>query len=39
MTRCQILLDYGFILKINDGKYKMRVPLFEQWIKKFGDSF
>lgn len=34
------LLDYGFIIE-NEQKefYKLRVPLFEQWINNYGESF
>jgi Arc/MetJ-type ribon-helix-helix transcriptional regulator len=32
------LLDYGFIIKTND-RYSLRVPLFEQWIERHGESF
>jgi uncharacterized protein len=33
------LLDYGFISEINKEEYKLRIPLFEIWIKKYGESF
>jgi len=32
------LLDYGFIVEDKE-QYKLRVPLFEQWIEKHGESF
>ncbi len=32
------LLDYGFIIRAND-QFSLRVPLFEQWIKRHGESF
>ncbi len=30
------LLDYGYIVANGSGGYKMRVPLFGDWIKQFG---
>jgi hypothetical protein len=33
------LLDYGFITEDKAGLYKMRVPLFVQWIEKHGERF
>ncbi|OQX14659.1 MAG: hypothetical protein BWK80_41635, partial [Desulfobacteraceae bacterium IS3] len=33
------LLDYGFITEDKEKSYKLRVPLFEQWIEKHGESF
>ncbi|MCP4109149.1 MAG: ATP-binding protein [Desulfobacteraceae bacterium] len=33
------LLDYGFVVEDEMCYYKLRVPLFEQWIKKHGESF
>ena len=33
------LLDYGFIQEPEPGKYRLRVPLFAQWIARFGESF
>ena len=32
------LLDYGFVIKENNN-LRLRVPLFEQWIKRHGESF
>ena len=33
--RLRRLLDYGFIVKEGEG-YRMRVPIFEEWVKRFG---
>ncbi|OQX24489.1 MAG: hypothetical protein BWK80_20515, partial [Desulfobacteraceae bacterium IS3] len=33
------LLDYGFIIEDKEKSYKLRVPLFEKWIEKHGESF
>lgn len=33
------LEDYGFIVKQAGGGYKMRVPLFEEWVKEFADFY
>ena len=32
------LVDYGFVVKTNSN-LRLRVPLFEQWIKQHGESF
>ena len=32
------LVDYGFVIKENNS-FRLRVPLFEQWIKRHGESF
>jgi hypothetical protein len=32
------LVDYGFVIKENNS-LRLRVPLFEQWIKQHGESF
>jgi hypothetical protein len=33
------LLDYGFITEDAEKSYKLRVPLFVQWIERHGESF
>ncbi len=33
------LLDYGFVVEFGQGLYKLRAPLFEQWIERHGASF
>ena len=30
------LREHGFIVKEED-RYKMRVPIFEEWVRQFGD--
>ncbi len=30
------LLEHGFVVK-QDGRFKMRVPIFETWVNRFGD--
>lgn len=32
------LIDYGFVTEAEDGP-KLRVPLFETWFKRHGESF
>ncbi len=33
--RLRRLIEYGFILE-EGNSYRMRVPIFETWVKKFG---
>jgi hypothetical protein len=35
-TEVRKLADYGYILPNGDGSYRMRVPLFADWVRKFG---
>ena len=30
------LEEYGFVVKDGNGGYRMRVPLFERWVRGFG---
>ena len=30
------LLDYGYIVSDGAEGFRMRVPLFEEWVKRFG---
>jgi hypothetical protein len=30
------LLDYGYIVEEGSGKFRMRAPLFEEWVKRYG---
>jgi hypothetical protein len=29
-------MEHGFVISENEG-LKMRVPIFEEWVKRFGD--
>ncbi len=33
------LKDYGFIVEVAENQYKMRTPLFEEWVKRNKDYF
>lgn len=36
MPEVQKLLDYGYIVPDGRESFKMRVPLFESWVRQFG---
>ncbi|UCH93112.1 MAG: hypothetical protein JSV88_22885, partial [Candidatus Aminicenantes bacterium] len=31
------LEQHGFLVKGKEGVYRMRVPIFEEWVKRFGE--
>ncbi|WP_250632331.1 AAA-like domain-containing protein [Rhodoflexus caldus] len=35
----QRLLNHGFVVQAPDGKYRIRVPVFEEWVRRFDPSF
>jgi hypothetical protein len=33
------LLNHRFVIRNGQGQYQLRVPIFEEWVRRFGGVF